>query len=57
MIEIDGSQHNDFDIKIYDTSRTGYLNSLDILVLRFWNNEIMTNIDKVLEVIYVQLHN
>jgi very-short-patch-repair endonuclease len=45
-IEIDGSQHRK---KIdYDNERTKYLNSIGIMVLRFWNNDVMKNMDGVL---------
>ena len=48
-IELDGSQHLDNDE--YDAIRTQYLESLNINVLRFWNNEVLTNIEGVLAVI------
>ena len=57
VVELDGSHHNEIDHKIYDASRTEYLNGLDILVLRFWNNEITTNIERVIEIIYSKLRN
>lgn len=48
IIEIDGSYHNDPQAKEYDKLRSEYLNSLDLKVLRFWNNEINTNIEGVI---------
>lgn len=45
-IEIDGSQH--LDNKEHDKERTEYLESLGIKVIRFWNDEINTNINGVL---------
>ena len=49
-IELDGSQHvNNHE---YDAIRTEYLESLNIKVLRFWNNEVLTNIEGVLAVIH-----
>lgn len=36
VIELDGSQHNDPETKKYDQYRNEYLESLDIVVLRFW---------------------
>jgi len=52
-IEIDGSQH--LENKEYDQERTDYLSVLEIKVLRFWNNEISTNISGVVEKIVSEL--
>jgi very-short-patch-repair endonuclease len=52
-IEIDGSQH--LENKEYDQERTDYLSVLEIKVLRFWNNEINTNINGVVEKIISEL--
>jgi very-short-patch-repair endonuclease len=49
-IELDGSQHSD-NLE-YDAIRTEYLESLNIKVLRFWNHEVLTNIEGVLIVIH-----
>ena len=49
VIEIDGGQHAD-RIK-GDAKRTAFLESESYRVLRFWNNEVLKNIDGVLEVI------
>ena len=46
IIEIDGSQH--FDNKDYDDARTEFLKSKGYRVIRFWNNEILENIENVL---------
>jgi very-short-patch-repair endonuclease len=56
-IELDGSQHADEEVKEYDDQRTNELNSLGIEVLRFWNNDIYENLEKVLEKIYNKLIN
>ncbi len=55
-IELDGGQHNDDQKKIYDQERTEFLNSLGIKVLRFWNSEVLKNIELVLEVIWGELN-
>ncbi len=47
VIEADGGQH--LDNRDNDEDRTMWLNSQGFKVLRFWNNEILTNIDGVLE--------
>jgi len=46
IIELDGSQH--IDAKEYDKERDLYLQTLNMKVLRFWNNEIDKNIEEVL---------
>ncbi len=48
-IEIDGGQHSEAENKINDQKRTEYLNSLNIIVIRFWNNEITSNLEGVYE--------
>ena len=49
IIEIDGSQHQ--AQKEYDKIRTQYLNSIGFKVLRFWNNEILEQVESVVEAI------
>ncbi len=49
IIEIDGGQHA--GAGEYDSARTDFLQSAGYRVLRFWNNEVMENIDGVLEII------
>jgi very-short-patch-repair endonuclease len=46
IVEADGGQH--LDNRENDEDRTQWLNSQGFKVLRFWNNEILTNIDGVL---------
>lgn len=48
IIEIDGSQHFQSDAQLYDTKRSEYFNKLQIIVLRFTNAEINTNLEGVL---------
>jgi very-short-patch-repair endonuclease len=47
VVEIDGSQH--VKNKEYDEKRTKVLESFGIQVVRYWNNEIMGNIEGVYE--------
>ena len=54
IIELDGSHH--LDQKEYDQQRTIYLESLGYRVLRFWNNEVAGQIDRVLEVIWGEIN-
>lgn len=49
VIEVDGSQH--FEDEKYDAKRDDCLRSNGFVVLRFWNNEVIENIEGVLEVI------
>ena len=47
IVEIDGGQHasqTDGDVR-----RTAYLNDLGYTVVRYWNNEVLTNPEGVLE--------
>lgn len=47
IVEADGGQH---DPEV-DAGRTRYLENCGFRILRFWNHEILTNIDGVLDVI------
>src|SRR5688572_29045081 len=53
IIELDGSQH--LESQSYDQTRTHYLNARGYKVLRFWNNEVLTNLEAVLSVILYEL--
>jgi very-short-patch-repair endonuclease len=48
VIEIDGSQHAELES---DAARTRRLEADGYCVLRFWNNDVLTNINGVLEAI------
>jgi very-short-patch-repair endonuclease len=49
VIELDGGQHAVQSKR--DATRSKFLESEGYRVLRFWNNEVLTNIDGVLEMI------
>ena len=49
IIELDGSQH--MEQEEYDKERTEYLESKGYTVLRFWNNDVMKDIDGVIRAI------
>ena len=53
IVEVDGGQHA--EQQRYDSARTEYLESLGFTVIRFWNNEVLTNIDGVLETLTLTL--
>ncbi len=55
VIEIDGGQHGYNDQMIADAARTDFLNSRGYRVLRFWNNDVLSNIDGVLTAIQAAL--
>src|SRR4051812_27720627 len=47
VVEVDGGQHNEER----DAGRTAGLEARGFRVIRLWNNDVLTNIDGVLEVI------
>ena len=49
IIELDGSQH--LEQEQYDHERSKYLQSQGYKVIRFWNNQVMSDIDGVLRAI------
>ena len=53
IIELDGSQH--LEQEEYDADRTTYLSSLGYQVIRFWNNDVINNIDGVIQSIMIAL--
>lgn len=54
-LELDGGQHAEAQVK--DEKRTKWLEAKGWKVLRFWNNELLKNIDGVLEEINHTLSN
>ena len=53
IIELDGSQH--LEQGEYDKERSAFLKLKGYRVLRFWNNDVMKDIDSVLTVIWEAL--
>ncbi len=53
VVEVDGGQHA--ERRAYDTDRTARIEAQGFHVLRFWNNEVLGNIEGVLEVILAAL--
>ena len=47
-VELDGGQHNQYENKQYDESRSEYLKAQGIEVTRFWNHEVLLDIQSVL---------
>jgi len=53
ILELDGSQH--LEQVEYDTQRTKYFETLGYKVVRFWNNQIMNDINGVIKAIQFAL--
>jgi very-short-patch-repair endonuclease len=53
IIELDGSQH--LEQQEYDQSRTAYLELQGFCVLRFWNKDVLNDLDGVMRVILENL--
>ena len=49
IIEVDGGQHNELINIKSDEERTRYLENKGYRVIRFWNNDILRNIDGVVQ--------
>jgi very-short-patch-repair endonuclease len=48
-IEVDGGQHGGDAGHAYDDRRSRWLGSKGITVLRYWNNDVLSNLEGVLE--------
>jgi very-short-patch-repair endonuclease len=53
VVEVDGGQHAESE---YDAQRDGWLRERGFRVMRFWNHEVLANIDGVTESIFAVLH-
>jgi very-short-patch-repair endonuclease len=53
-VELDGGQHG--EAVEYDQLRDDWLRAQGIQVLRFWNNQMLTETEALLEVIYLALN-
>ena len=51
IVELDGGQHNE----AADAGRTAFLEREGYRVLRFWNNDVLTNLDGVIELLRAAL--
>ena len=47
-VELDGGQPNQCESKEYDTVRSEYLKAQGIKVMRFWNHEVLLDMESVL---------
>ena len=53
IIEVDGSQHGNDAAAMYDEVRSEYLRSRGWTVLRFWNEDVLRDIDNVCQHIVI----
>ena len=56
IIELDGGHHNDDETAKRDRERQLWLEQEGYRVVRFWNSEITSDLNAVLERIYVELY-
>lgn len=54
VVELDGGQHAD---SVTDDTRTASIEATGYTVIRFWNNDVIENIEGVLESIRLELLN
>lgn len=52
VIELDGSQHSTHDAIEYDAERTKFLEALGLTVVRYWNDDVLSRTDVVLEYLW-----
>jgi very-short-patch-repair endonuclease len=55
VIEVDGGGHAEHDRMIADAARTKFMESRGYRVLRFWNNDVLNDIEAVMLVIHEAL--
>ena len=55
IIELDGSQH--LEQEEYDAERSTFLKSKGYRILRFWNNDVLNDLESVLKEIFAALNN
>jgi len=51
-VEVDGGQHAEDETAEYDAQRDGYLRTRGFRVLRFWNHDVLTETQAVLETVW-----
>ncbi len=55
IIELDGGHHNEETQISYDNKRSSFLESKGFIILRFWNNEVLGEMEAVLGEILIAL--
>ena len=56
LIELDGGHHSQDDVASKDVARTRWLEKEGYRVVRFWNAELIKNMNGVLDTIYAALY-
>ena len=56
VIEVDGGGHGEARQAAFDNARSSYLQSRGYRVLRFWNNDVLQEIEGVMTLIYEAVH-
>ena len=54
IVEVDGSQHADAEYAERDAQRSAYLKGSDWTILRFWNDDVIRDIDNVCQHIVIE---
>jgi len=54
VVELDGSQH--LDAASYDSRRDSFLRERGFRVLRFWNGQVLSETESIMETIFEALH-
>ena len=49
IVELDGGHHSKRERRVKDEDRTEWLRKKDYHVVRFWDNDVLTNIEGVME--------
>ena len=57
IVEVDGSQHADHSDVEYDAKRSAYLKSKGWTVIRFWNDDVLKDLDNTCTHILAVLRN
>ena len=53
IVEIDGSQHAQAEAAAFDAARTAKLEAIGWTILRFWNDDVIRDIDNVCQHIVI----
>lgn len=51
IVEVDGGQHSREETEVRDQRRTAWLERVGYRVLRFWNDQVLTETEAVIETI------
>jgi len=51
VVEVDGGQHGRDEVIVRDQLRTEWFEQEGYNVIRFWNNDVMKNMDGVMQII------